>query len=62
MPMTGTSGLGLGRDLGKEACVRGDCVVGALLMTSVMRVLTLVGWTFSTRVNAGRRRTVVGSE
>jgi hypothetical protein len=54
--------VGLGRDAGREKGSMGDEFVGALLTISVMNWATLLGWTLRMRVNAGRRRTVVGSE
>jgi hypothetical protein len=48
-------------EAGIEAGWRGVAVVGAWLTMSVMRVGTFIGRTLSMRVNAGRRRTVVGS-
>ena len=51
-----------GREVGIESGPNGVVFVGALLMNSVMRVLTDLGVTFSMMTNAGRRRIVVGSE
>lgn len=48
--------------MGIENGASGVAFVGDLLMKSAMRVFTDLGVTFSTRMKAGRRRTVVGSE
>jgi hypothetical protein len=49
-------------DRGNDSGARGDVLVGARSMTSVISVGTVAGVTFSTIAKAGRRRTVVGSE
>jgi hypothetical protein len=56
------SGSGAGRERGREKGWSGVVFVGACEMMEVMRVGTVAGVTFSMRVKAGRRRTVVGSE
>jgi hypothetical protein len=58
------SGVGRGsdREVGIEIGPNGVVFVGPLLMNSEMRVSTDLGVTFSMMTNAGRRRTVVGSE
>jgi len=55
-------GRGSGRDVGIEIGPRGVVFVGPLLMNSDIKVFTFFGLTFSIIMNAGRRRTVVGSE
>jgi hypothetical protein len=48
--------------VGIEIGPRGVVFVGPLLMNSDIKVFTFLGVTFSMIMNAGRRRTVVGSE
>jgi hypothetical protein len=55
-------GRGSGRDMGIEIGPRGVVFVGPLFMNSEVRVSTDFGVTFSMMMNAGSRRTVVGSE
>ena len=55
-------GRGFGKEVGIEMGPNGVVLEGALLTNSEMSVLTDFGVTFSIIMNAGRRRTVVGSE
>ena len=61
-----SAGAGSGRGAwmvrGNDSGARGDVLVGAWSMTSVISVGTVAGVTFSTMAKAGNRRTVVGSE
>jgi hypothetical protein len=55
-------GRGSGKEVGIEIGPRGVLFVGPLLTNSDMRVLTELGVTFSIKMKAGSKRTVVGSE
>lgn len=54
-------GRGSDTEAGMDTGPRGVIFVGALLIYSEIRVLTVFGVTFSIIIKAGRRRTVVGS-
>lgn len=55
-------GRGSGREVGIEIGPSGVVFVGPLLINSDISVFTFFGVTFSMMTNAGRMRTVVGSE
>jgi hypothetical protein len=55
-------GRGSDKEVGIEIGPSGVLFVGPLLMNSEISVFTDFGVTFSMTMNAGRRRTVVGSE